>query len=497
MTERFTDRRTLLISLGINLCVGLAIALLIAPTTHLGDRTDGDPELAERVRKTLGSGAGYGSVAAAEITTDSVSHAGLGPEGEVPNADSSFELGSITKTFTASLLALAIERDEVTLDDPVADHLPELAASEAGTVTLRELATHTSGIPSIPPAMATRWSFFGPGTFTAVGGNPYRGVATATLLQWVAQTPLDGRGEDRYSNAGVAVLGHALAAAAGTDYSTLLQDRLLDPLGMESTVLLGDDSAEPEKFSGSHMTNGIRAVPWSGEAFAPAGTSTRTTAADLSRYAQALLDGTAPGAAAMEPIAEVVSDGVPTPAAMLWQLEDVDGTSITWHNGGTAGSSSMLAIDREAGRAVLLLSNHYNDESGATTDAGILLVTDSEASTDSPPLTLTSFVPVLIGLFFGLSLPIAAFRRKSPTRLQVAGGVFWGLAGVLVILIGGPWANIPPALLAVPIALLLWASSHAVRRLLTDDTTKTGWWSIPSLLIGAAVLAYCLACVAR
>jgi len=97
-----------------------------------------------------------------------------------------------------------------------------------------------------------------------------------------------------YSNLGVALLGHALAAAARMDYAQMLQERVFTPLGMtESSLPLTVENlpaGEPTGYSAA----GIAEAPWAIDGWAPAG-GARSTAADMARYAQALLDGSAPG----------------------------------------------------------------------------------------------------------------------------------------------------------------------------------------------------------
>ena len=104
----------------------------------------------------------------------------------------------------------------------------------------------------------------------------------------------------------MALLGHALARAAGVPgWPDLLRARVLDPLGMRSTVVVEGPGQVPAGTARPHHDNGWPAPVWSGPAFAPAGSSTVTTAADLARWAGALLDGSAPGAAALDPLVDI------------------------------------------------------------------------------------------------------------------------------------------------------------------------------------------------
>ncbi|GAA3567792.1 hypothetical protein GCM10022197_24970 [Microlunatus spumicola] len=221
------------------LVLGTAVGLLAGLRgPALGSATDGDPALARDVRASLTTDRGLTSISAARVQDGRLAFAGLGEvDGVPPTPGTPYELGSITKTFTAALLADAVTRGEVRLEDPVARFLPELSGTPAGASALRMLATHTAGLPPFPtssaPAVAVR----------VVGNeNPYAGTVAA-LLEATRGTEVEAPGTYRYSNLGMALLGHALARAAGVpSWPDLLRERILDPLGMRSTRIVEDPS---------------------------------------------------------------------------------------------------------------------------------------------------------------------------------------------------------------------------------------------------------------
>lgn len=254
-----------------------------------------------------------------------------------------YEIGSVTKTFTAALFADALERGEVQADTRLGELL-DLGDSEAAGVTLEKLATQSSGLPRLP------------GTFD---------VTIATLIsQWRASDPytfdlpeLEGQARDSavgdsaygYSNLGFALLGQALAAAAGTDYATLVRERITDKIGMPATSVPTTPDDLPEAAPTGFAASGRAADPWTMRAYAPAG-SIRSTAADMTAYAQALLAEDAPGIDALTPRADAGSlDRI----GYAWFTTD----GMTWHNGMTGGFSSFIGLDRESDRAVVVLSN--------------------------------------------------------------------------------------------------------------------------------------------
>ncbi|TFD83934.1 class A beta-lactamase-related serine hydrolase [Cryobacterium lactosi] len=336
------------------IAVGAALAVIVAgvlaaprPPT-LSTSATGDPGLAQSLADKAGIEPGArDTLVTAVIDAEGVAYAGLGAD-----ETTEFEIGSITKTFTALLLAQAVERGEVALTDPVGDYL-DLGDSAAADVTLADLSSHRSGLPRIAitvSALATSlWSSYR-------GSDPYP-FDLAALEEHARAAALTDPGTVAYSNLGVALLGQALAAAAGTDYPELLQTRVLEPLGMAHTSIAVTADALPAGARTGYTTAGRPADAWTMGAYAPAG-AIRSTAADMALYAQALLS--ADPALGVDP-ATVLDPQGPAGAGPLiglaWFTQAPEDGTATWHNGGTGGFASMLALDRTANRAVIVLGN--------------------------------------------------------------------------------------------------------------------------------------------
>jgi serine-type D-Ala-D-Ala carboxypeptidase/endopeptidase len=142
-----------------------------------------------------------------------------------------FEIGSVTKTMTAALLAEFIARGEVTLSDPIAKLLPlgtVVPSFKGREITIADIVTHTSGLPGIPAG-------YNPPDMN----NPYAAVTERDLLGALAATGLTREPGSKweYSNFAMMVLSYALARRSGKDYETLLRERLLVPLGMNETYV--------------------------------------------------------------------------------------------------------------------------------------------------------------------------------------------------------------------------------------------------------------------
>lgn len=267
--------------------------------------------------------------------------------------DTFFEIGSITKVLTGELLAIAIERREVALDDPLGAYLP-LGNAPAASVTLRSLATHRSGLP--PESTDAAWLAEATSDY-AEGRNPLS-TSLDELLTLARAEPVVASEEPVYSNLGAALLGHALAAAAGTDYGTLLQDRVLKPLGMSDAVLVETPEQVPDGHAGGHSPPGEPVEAWWGEGFGPAG-AVDATIGDLVALAQAVLDGSLSDSTALEPIAPGFTRF--EQIGYFWWISEERPRTITGHSGANNGFRSALLIDRDAGIAAIVLANSQRD----------------------------------------------------------------------------------------------------------------------------------------
>ncbi|GAA2382435.1 hypothetical protein GCM10010420_00420 [Streptomyces glaucosporus] len=268
-----------------------------------------------------------------------------------------FELGSVTKTFTALLLAEMAARGEVRLDAPIGEHLPAdlLPEGHGDRITLTHLATHTSGLPRLPPGLMRmalpRW-------YT----NPYETFTPDHLLRALPRTrvrrPPGTR--VRYSNFGVGLLGRLLADAAGADYGDVLAARVLEPLGLEDTTC---DPALPQ--ATGHLRGRPR-PPWLIPGLPGAG-ALRSSARDMGRCLAALLSPPADaGDTLRAALHEVTRPRVTEPGGdqvcLVWKRRTVpadDGGThgLLFHSGGTRGFTSFAGFSPSARTALAALGN--------------------------------------------------------------------------------------------------------------------------------------------
>jgi CubicO group peptidase (beta-lactamase class C family) len=269
-------------------------------------------------------------------------------------ADTKFEIGSISKVFTAMLLAESERLGKVSRYDPAAKYLiprDDPAQASLAKITLLSLTTHTSGLPRMP-------ANFGPNPDAAA--DPYADYDRTMLVEALkthGATATAG-GEASYSNFGVAVLGEALAAAWGTSYSDALREHVLEPLGMMQTSVGVAGLRPPDDLAPGHF-GGKRVPNWTFQAFAPAG-AIRSSARDMAKFLAAALGGAdAPLHSAFQatevplrPFGEAGGH-----IGMGWMLPDDKENPFAWHNGATAGSHSFIAISLRRNSGIVILAN--------------------------------------------------------------------------------------------------------------------------------------------
>ncbi|SNY65035.1 serine hydrolase domain-containing protein [Paractinoplanes atraurantiacus] len=261
-------------------------------------------------------------------------------------ADDVFEIGSITKVFTALTLARMTVDGSVSLGEPLAGLLPSGASvpSRDGVqITLQHLATHTAGLPRLPTGMLKRLLLH------PNDPDPYARCTTDMLLAALARTRLaapPGK-RFRYSNFGAGLLGLALARRAGTPYTQLV---------LEKTGLPQPD---PSLLVQGHTRRGRETPPWHLADLAGAG-ALHSTAADLLAFLRRQLDD--PDDPAIHLTRSVKHQINPfTWVHLGWmgrRLHARLGSQTQlWHNGGTSGFTSFAGFDPEHRTAVVLLSS--------------------------------------------------------------------------------------------------------------------------------------------
>ncbi|MGO9260730.1 MAG: serine hydrolase [Bryobacteraceae bacterium] len=266
------------------------------------------------------------------------------------DADTIFEIGSVSKVFTSLLLADMVNRKEVTLDDPAAKYLPEnvrMPERSGKSITLLDLSTHSSGLPPLPSNLKLKDP-----------RNPYADYSVDDLYQFLSgyTLPRNPGSEFEYSNLGGGLLGHLLAYRAGTDYESLIRIRITQPLSMPDTGITLSSSMKQRMATG-HTAMLAPVANWDLPTLAGAG-ALRSSANDMLTFIEAFLGyKESPLAPAMKAMLEVRRPAGQAKIGLGWLISSVDGGEIAWHNGGTGGFRSFVGYDPKARIGVVVISN--------------------------------------------------------------------------------------------------------------------------------------------
>lgn len=305
--------------------------------------------------KAWAASIGHGAVATAEKRDGKWIFAMAGQpfvagHAEVPAERVIFEIGSISKVFTGILLADAVQAGKLGLDDTLAQRLPVKFSDPAtGAVTLKQLATHTSCLPRLPGNMTS-----------GADRDPYAPYDNKALFEYLAGAKLEGKPPcaSSYSNLGFGILGVVLETAWGKPWADLVREKIAVPLGMTDTAQELSE-AQRSRFA-EPWSGGEKAQPWTFKAMAGAG-ALRSTLADMSRFADALLAGAKGPLGSVWPLiaggyADMPGVGGKIGLALI-QTKD-NGEEIYLHDGGTGGFRSTVQIRPGSGRAIVLLASN-------------------------------------------------------------------------------------------------------------------------------------------
>ena len=305
-------------------------------------------------------------------------------DGKAPDGDTVYEIGSVTKTFTGTLLAQDVLAGRVTLDTPGSKLLPDftIPSRQGKQITLGQIGTQHSGLPRMPSNF-----------FPKDPANPYADYDSQKLKSFLAtyQLPRDPGASYEYSNLAFGLLGDALARSHRTSYGDLVARRILAPLGMSMSGT-SFSAAMRAHLARGHDENGKPASNWDLDALTGAG-GIRSTTNDMLRYLKANM-GVSPSplraamTLAQQPRADV---GKGVRIGLGWMTTD---KGIVWHNGGTGGYRSFIGFTADGRRGVVILTNSATgvDELGFAALDPDATITPARKAITLPPASLDAYV---------------------------------------------------------------------------------------------------------
>lgn len=272
------------------------------------------------------------------------------------NGDTLFEIGSISKVFTALALTQMAERKELRLDDPISKFLPQsvkVPTRKGKTISLLSLATHTSGLPRLPDNLDPKDV-----------NNPYADYTIDQLYAFLSNYQLkrDIGTQYEYSNLGAGLLGHILSLKAGMSYETLIKSQIAQPLQMNDTSIQLTPKQQT-RFAKGHNSLGKPVPHWDIPTLAGAG-ALRSTTNDLLKFLAANLQLTSTPLNATLQKTHVIQHSTETPEVKIaigWHVLNRNGTEIIMHDGGTGGFRSFIGFVKQKRLGVVVLANSEND----------------------------------------------------------------------------------------------------------------------------------------
>lgn len=270
---------------------------------------------------------------------------------KLPGNSTIYEIGSITKTFTSTLLAYYVNEGKISLSDPVTKFLPDSVAHNPALqkITLLNLSNHTSGLPSLPDNFKKQLAY------NAL--NPYKNYTKQLLFAYLKSCSLNSKpGESyAYSNLAVGLLGTILEQVSGKSFEQMVGEIICNPLGMRNTV----QHLYPmilTRFANVYNDDGQQTPAWDFDILAPCG-ALRSTINDLVLYTRANMSKGSDKLSKAFELTHRITFNNDTKLGLAWHIIKVNGVNYYFHNGGTYGSSSFLAFNIEKSLAVIVLSN--------------------------------------------------------------------------------------------------------------------------------------------
>jgi CubicO group peptidase (beta-lactamase class C family) len=277
--------------------------------------------------------------------------------GEIDYENNIYEIGSITKTFTASLLSKYIHENKMKLDDSLQKYISELDL-DRHYPSLRHLATHTAGYKA--NSITTRESLeLLKDTVIGYGNTCLKNPLNMDFNEMVGIIQnYHLKNKDykwKYSNIGFSFLGYALGAASGYGYHNIMEDFIKNELELKNTFLGTINGKNLKGFNSKNEDCGN--WKWENNLYAPAGAISSTTD-DLLEYAKSNMHEEKPYFALCHQKHASISKNFDMGLGWMQTLFRKSNNRILWHSGGTGCFLTFMGFNKEKKIASVVLSNY-------------------------------------------------------------------------------------------------------------------------------------------
>jgi len=274
--------------------------------------------------------------------------------------ESIFQTGSVGKQFTATAVMLLVEDGKIHLDDPVGKYLPGSPASW-NNITVRNLLTHTSGIPDYESDSLTKKG--------AAFINLRSDYTEDELFTKFSGLPLEFPPGSKwnYSNSGYVILGILIHKVTGQFYGDVLQERIFRPLGMTSTRIISEADIIPNRAAGYRLLNGeIKNQEWVSPMLnTTADGALYTNVLDMAKWDSALYADTLLKKGSLYQMWSAVrlNDGKTAPYGFGWDVAEVHGQRLIEHGGAWQGFTTQISRYVDDRFTVIVLTNLDSEHS--------------------------------------------------------------------------------------------------------------------------------------
>jgi CubicO group peptidase (beta-lactamase class C family) len=279
-------------------------------------------------------------------------------DGAAPDGVTVFQIASVSKVFTATLLQILCDEGVVNMDATLVELLGHSIplSPTVQQVTLRQLATHTSGFPSIPQSLGKKATEAAKDADPLL--DPYSHLGPQYVFDYLATA--EGKrdaGRFEYSNYGMGLLGHVLEKVTGKDYESMVKEKILTPLGMENTGVTLSPSMQMHLAQG-HTAKGSPTPIWHFAALTGAG-ALNSNVQDVLKFIQANVED---GKLLSRPFDKMQQPQFGGDTGIGWMqptfIDKLLGNAqVVWHNGMVGGYASYLSIDAKTKTGVVILAN--------------------------------------------------------------------------------------------------------------------------------------------
>ena len=328
-------------------------------TTNIEDKKNLESTIDSQANKYISEGNSFGLIVGV-VKNGKVYIKGYGTteKGEkiLPDSLTTFELASTSKLFTTSTLQILADEGALNLDDKIQTILGEKVKLplSAQNTTLRHLATHLSGFPSLPDSFIAKMND---------ETNPYKDLIAQDIYDYLKNC--EGKqkeGTFEYSNFGMGLLGHLLELKTGVKYEQLVKEKLLNPIGMNQTFVTIDRNNKSRIIQGFDE-NGNQAPIWEDKVLTGAG-SFLSNGNDMLKFIRANLNDKE--TIISKSLLATHIQQLNGETGLGWILPSstdklLGNKNIVWHNGMAGGYASFLAIDKINNYGLFVLSNKAVD----------------------------------------------------------------------------------------------------------------------------------------